>query len=157
MIRHRYSRRLGAACAGLAALGLAAGLLAGAAATAQTAPGRVAVKVGVHHVSQRPGPIDPAAQALDRKLRADFRYQSVRVLETRRLDLAFDETGSVDLPTGRRVKVKPRRIGPNGLFMRVEVEGMLRTSLQVPNHHQVVIGAERYEDGKLVVTLEPDY
>jgi hypothetical protein len=63
----------------------------------------------------------------------------------------------VDLPSGRRLKVKPRRIGENGLFMRVEIEGRLRTSLQVPNHHQVVIGAERHEDGKLVVTLEPDY
>jgi hypothetical protein len=115
------------------------------------------VRVVVHHVSQRPGPVDPGAALLEQRLRNDFRFQSLRVLESRRFELELGQVGEMPLPTGRVLRVKPRKVGPTGLLMRVEVEGLLRTTLRVPNHHQVVIGAERYEDGKLVVTLEPDY
>jgi hypothetical protein len=155
--RPRPRRRLLASAAALLAASLAAPLGGSSVASAADPPQRVAVQIAVHHASQRPGPIDPGAAALEQKLRQDFRFQSVRVLESRRLELALDETGTLALPTGRILKVKPRKIGPTGLLMRVEIEGLLRTNLRVPNHHQVVIGAERYEDGKLVVTLEPDY
>ncbi len=120
-------------------------------------PHRVRVHVVVNHVSQHPGPIDPAAAGLASQLRQDFKYQSARVLETRNMDLAMNEVGQMTLPTGRFVKVRPRKLSERGVLMTVEVEGMLRTNLRVPNHHQIVIGAQSYEGGKLVITLEPEY
>jgi hypothetical protein len=126
-------------------------------AAAQEKPTRIGVKLAINHVSRNPGPIDPDAALLERKLRNDFRYQSVRVLDRRELSLGLDEVGSVVLPSGRTLKVRPRNVKETGVLMRVEVEGLLRTSLRVPNHHQVVIGAQEWQDGKLVITLEPDY
>jgi hypothetical protein len=41
--------------------------------------------------------------------------------------------------------------------MGVEVQGMLRTHVNVPSGNQVVIGAYSYEDGRLVVRLAPTY
>jgi hypothetical protein len=120
-------------------------------------PKQVRVTVVVNHVSQHPGPVDPAAAKLERRLRQDFKYKSVRVIETQHMALALNQTGSLTLPTGRTLKVKPRKLGQRGVLMWVEIEGTLRTNLRVPNHHQVVIGAQSYQDGKLVVTLEPEY
>ncbi|HME73890.1 MAG TPA: hypothetical protein VKM54_29120 [Myxococcota bacterium] len=123
-------------------------------------PTQVHVLVVVHHVSKHPGPpgpVDPADAKLERRLSQDFNYKSARVMQTERMTLALNQTGSMTLPTGRLLKVKPRKLGKRGLLMWVEIEGTLRTNLRVPNHHQVVIGAQHYQDGKLVVTLEPEY
>ncbi|HKE11587.1 MAG TPA: hypothetical protein VKE73_08450 [Myxococcota bacterium] len=123
-------------------------------------PTQVHVMVVVHHVSKHPGPpgpVDPAAAKLERRLSQDFSYKSARVMQTEEMVLALNQTGSMTLPTGRILKVKPRKLGKRGLLMSVEIEGTLRTNLRVPNHHQVVIGAQHYQDGKLVVTLEPEY
>ncbi|GEM_PF-5260549 len=123
-------------------------------------PTQVHVLVVVHHVSKHPappGPVDPAAAKLEHRLSQDFNYKSARVMQTERMTLALNQTGSMTLPTGRLLKVKPRKLGKRGLLMWVEIEGTLRTNLRVPNHHQVVIGAQNYQDGKLVVTLEPEY
>jgi len=118
---------------------------------------RVAIILTVSHVSAQPGPIDPAGIQLHRSLQRDFKVKSVRVIQTQRMNLRLNEEGSLQLPTGRWVKVRPRKLGETGVLMAVEVEGTLRSSLRVPNHHQVVIGAQSFQDGKLVVSLEPDY
>jgi len=154
------SKRARSILAGVAMVAIAAG--PGAAQQVQKPapapkPTQVHVMVVVNHVSQHPGPVDPAAAKLERRLRPDFKYKSVRVIQTEQMSLALNQTGSLTLPTGRLLKVKPRKLGQRGLLMTVEIEGTLRTSLRVPNHHQVVIGAQNYQDGKLVVTLEPDY
>lgn len=153
MFRRRRSgraARLGPVVAGLLAL---FALPAGAAEPAQT----IEVQLTVAHVSGRPGAIDPGAASLYRHLSRDFRYRSVKVLESRDFRLRLDESGSLRLPSGRRVTVKPRKVGKAGVLMAVEIEGRLRTSLRIPSHHEVVIGAEPYEDGKLVVMLEPRF
>ena len=130
--------------------------------TAKPAPKltQVRVMVVVHHLSKQPGPpgpVDPAAAKLEHRLSQDFNYKSARVMQTEEMTLALNQTGSMTLPTGRLLKVKPRKLGKRGLLMWVEIEGTLRTNLRVPNHHQVVIGAQHYQDGKLVITLEPEY
>jgi len=39
----------------------------------------------------------------------------------------------------------------------VDLEGTLQGDLRVKNGHQVVIGAQRVADGKLVISLEPRF
>lgn len=118
---------------------------------------RIAVQLRVGHISQQPGTIDPAAADLDRRLRRDFNYKSLHLIDDRTLDLGMNEVGSLQLPTGRWVTVRPRKVGATGVLMAVEVQGLLRTRLRVPNHHQVVIGVQSYDDGRLVISLEPSY
>jgi hypothetical protein len=120
-------------------------LLAAGPASAQTVT-RVAIHVMVSHISNRPGDVDPAGGKLDRKLRDQFRYESLRVLEDRRLSLKLDEVGSVRLPSGKRLRVRPLQVGQRGVLVAVAIEGTLQTDLRIRNGHLVVIGAEPYEE-----------
>jgi hypothetical protein len=43
------------------------------------------------------------------------------------------------------------------VLLALTVQGTLRTDMRVPNGHLVVIGAERFEDGKLVISLKPSW
>jgi hypothetical protein len=121
------------------------------------APGTIGLKMLVAHLSASPGEIDPRAAGLYRQLQKDFRYESVRVLEQRRLDLLVDQVGTMRLPTGRDMYVRPIDVGETGVLVRVEVQGAIKSRLRVPNHEMVVIGGLPYEGGRLVISLEPDY
>jgi len=120
-------------------------------------PERVSVEVTVAQISDRPGEIDPRGRRLHEKLEKQFRYQSLRVLETRTLDLALDQVGTLQLPNDRTFQVRPMDVGNQGVLLAVSVEGLTETDLRVRRKHLVVFGAERYEDGKLVISLEPDW
>jgi hypothetical protein len=131
-------------------------LLAAAPAGAQEVR-RVSLEIMVTHVSQAPGGIDPGGEELDKQLRNDFRYGSLKVLERRNLRLELDEIGQMKLPNGRWMRVRPLNVARNRLLVSVEVEGSLATDLRLANHRKVSIGSHRYKDGTLVITLEPDF
>lgn len=120
-------------------------------------PGRtVRLDLTVSHASPHPGPVDPEAAMLHERLRGDFRYQSLRVIERRRLDLRTGEIGGLDLPSGKRVRVRPLHMGPAGVLLAVDIENTLHTDMRVPDRQPVVIGVDRYQDGKLILTLQPE-
>ena len=127
--------------------------LGSAAAKAQEQ--RIDVELMVSHVSNASGEIDPRGQKLHQKLQGEFRYESLRVLQIRGLRLALNEVGSVGLPNGKSVRVQPLQVSGSGVLLAVDVEGAARMDLKVRKGHLVVIGAERYQDGKLVISLEP--
>jgi len=118
---------------------------------------RVPVNVMVVHTSDREGGVDPRARDLDRKLSPQLRYRSMRVLREQRVDLRLDEVGTVKLPDGRVVRLRPMHKGPDGVLIAVDVEGSVKLDARAPNHHKVVIGAGEYEDGNLAISIEPDY
>ena len=126
-------------------------------ANAQEERRRVVVDLMVTEASPAEGPIDPRARRLDRHLRKDFKYRSLRVLQSKRLDLAINEVGSLQLPNGRWVRVRPLDLGESGVLMAVDVEGAVKSDLRIRNNHLVVIGADRHGDGKLVISLEPHF
>jgi hypothetical protein len=138
-------------------LAIAIGVLMPIGALAQVAAQRVGLLLTVSHASSQPGPIDPSAAELHRSLQREFRYESLRVIERRHIDLGMQEIGGVDLPTGKRVEVRPLALSPSGVLISVDIPGTLQTDLRVPNRKQVVIGVDRYQDGKLILTLQPDY
>ncbi len=117
----------------------------------------VGLLLTVSHASPKPGPIDPGAAEIHRQLHHEFRYESLRVIEQRHVILRMQELGGIDLPTGKRVQLRPLSLTPTGVLIAVEIEGTLQTDLRVPNRQQVVIGVDRYQDGKLILTLQPDY
>jgi hypothetical protein len=118
---------------------------------------RIPVNVMVVQTSDREGGIDPRARDLDRKLNGQLRYRSMRVLREQRVDLRLDEVGTVRLPDGRAVRLRPMHKGPEGVLMAVDVEGSVKLDARAPNHHKVVIGAGAYQDGNLAISIEPDY
>ena len=132
-------------------------LLATSAAAQQVEARVVGLRILVTHASSRPGPIDPLALELHRQLHRDFRYESLRVLDNRRLMLSMDEIGKLELPNGRWVRVRPLNQAGNRLLMAVEVEGALNTDLRLRNHRRVSIGSHRYKGGTLIITFEPDF
>jgi hypothetical protein len=143
-----------------AALLSAALVLAGSAAVARAeGPPVDAIRfvVMVSHISDEPGPIDARAARLDAELRDQFRYQSLRVVETRTLDLALDQAGSVALPGGNTLSLKPLLRDARGALLAVDLPGVIQVDMRVRSGQLVVLGAQRYQDGKLVISLEPSF
>ena len=131
---------------------LALGVGAGAASAEEQ---QIDVELMVSHVSNAEGEIDARGLKLHQKLQDQFRYESLRVLQVRALRLALNEVGKVGLPNGKSVRLQPLQMSGGGVLMAVDVEGAARMDLKVRKGHLVVIGAERYQDGKLVISLEP--
>lgn len=136
--------------------GLSLALLAVQPAWAQAAARRVGLNLMVSHASSHPGPVDPAAAQLHESLRGEFRYQSLRVIERRRLNLRTGEIGGLDLPSGKRVRVRPLHVGPGGVLLAVDIENTLHTDMRLLDRRPVVIGVDRFEDGKLILTVESE-
>lgn len=139
------------------AAALWAAALAGPAAAQGPPAGAIRLEVMVSHISDEPGPVDARAQRLDQQLRKQFRYQSLRVLETRTLDLGLDEAGSVDLPGGNTLRLKPLVHDARGALLAVDLPGVIQVDLRVHSGQLVVLGAQRYRDGQLVISLEPKF
>lgn len=150
MDRHRATRLVAGLIAGLA-------LLAGGSAGADEAELRIPVNVLVTHLSNDGSGVDPGARRLDEKLRGQFRYDSLRVLDQRRIELEIDGVGEVALPNGRKARMSAISKSDAGVLMAVDVEGAARMDARVQNRHLLVIRAGRYQGGDLVLSLEPDY
>ena len=120
-------------------------------------PETINVDVMISHISDRVGEIDARARRLDEKLRKQFRYESLKVIERHRMVLEVDEVGTVELPNGHSFRARPLDVSDRGVLMSVGVEDTIQTDVRIPSGNLVVIGAERFEDGKLVITIEPEY
>jgi hypothetical protein len=118
---------------------------------------RVPVNVMVVHLTDGEGGIDPRARELDRKLKTQLRYRSMRVIREDRVDLRIDQVGSVKLPDGRAVRMRPLHKSRQGVLIAVDVEGAVKLDARAANHQKVVIGAGAYEGGNLAISIEPDY
>ncbi|MGH0035188.1 MAG: hypothetical protein ACQGVK_09190 [Myxococcota bacterium] len=129
--------------------------LGGVVAEAAAAAGPVRVELMVSRLSKKPGEIDARAAKLHDQLKAEFRYASLKVVKVVDLELAVDEVGSMQLPTGKKVSVRPLLVDDHGVLLAVEVEGSVQTDLRVKSGHLVVIGTERHEKGKLVISMVP--
>ncbi len=132
------------------------GLLSADAAWSQSER-RFTVQVTVAEISEAQGKVDPRAKRLDANLRKKFRYNSLRVLQERRLQLQMDEVGSVELPNGRMFRVRPLNLGDRGLLMAVGWEGEVMMDMRAPSRHLLVIGGPSHGDGQLVISIEPEY
>ena len=122
---------------------------------AEAKPPSVAIKVIIAHLSDEPGKIDPRASRLHEELKGQFRYGGIKVLSTVTHHLAVHEIARDDLPSGRRLMVKPILIEGKSVLISVDVSGLVQTDMRLKSDQLVIIGAEKYRDGKLVIALEP--
>jgi hypothetical protein len=129
----------------------------GSLAIAEDPPPAMDLELVVAHISEKPGRIDPRGQKLHEKLRQEFRYESLEVLESRRLTLRQDEVGRTRLPNGRMLLVRPLLVDGRGALLAVDWEETTKADLRVKSGQLVILGPQRYEDGKLVVSLEAHF
>lgn len=142
----------------LVVVAAAALLLAGGAlAEGKGKKERVPIHVLVTQLSSQGTGVDRDAESLNKALAPKFRYDSLKVLQKRTIELGIDEVGTIDLPNGRAARVQPIHKGEGGVLLAVDVEGAVKTDARVENHKQLVIRAGRYDDGDLILSLEPDY
>jgi len=125
----------------------------------RSAPDRaVRATLMLTHLSNRADGIDPRARKLDQRLqRQNIRFPSARVLQRRSVDLKLDRVETLSLPDGRTARFRPMHVGARGVLMAVDVEGGVKMDARVRDGHMVVIDGGRFEDGKLVISIEPDY
>ena len=100
--------------------------------------------------------IDRAARRLHKELKDQFRYEGIRVLETRELELSVDDVFDMKLPTRRRLRIRPLVIEKKSALVSVEISGLVQSDLRIKQGQLIIIGAERYLDGKLVIALRAD-
>ena len=127
-------------------------LAGGAAAGAE----QFEIEVMVSEIGESGAGVDPAGAALHAKLQGQFRYESLQVLVTRKLRLGLDQVGTVSLPNGRPLRVRPLQLTDRGLLLAAHV-GDIQTDLKLTRGHLVVIDAGRHGDGRLVVSFEADW
>lgn len=117
----------------------------------------VPLRVMVTHLSNQGRGIDAGAQDLENKLsNQGIHYDSAQVLQKKRMKLKMDEVGTIDLPNGRKARVRPMHRGADGVLMAVDVEGSSKTDVRAKPNHTVIFSAGPYDDGKLVLSVEPE-
>jgi hypothetical protein len=120
-------------------------------------PGTVAFEVTVVRVG--PGgegvQADPRARQIDRLLREKVRYHSLRVLSSSRRTVDLDEIVTVNLPDGTRFRFRTLDVGERGVLVAVDMDRSARGDFRIPRGKPLVVGGSPFEDGQLVVVLEP--
>ncbi len=139
---------------------LLASLLAAGAASAEGE--KIQVDVLVTHVSQKPASDlnrllpKPGADSnrLRQKLQQHTNLKHFELLKRESLHLDVDEVGTVDLPNGKRVHVRPLSVTEGGVLLAVAFEGGPQMDVKARRNKLLVVGGDSYEDGRLVVSLE---
>lgn len=138
---------------GLAVASLVIGCLAAGEVRADSAPS-FELDVMVARLTSKHSKIDKAAKRLHAELKEQFRYEGIRVVETKRVRLVVDEIWDLNLPTRRRLRIRPLVVEKGGALISVEISGLVQTDLRIEKGQLVIIGAETYRDGKLVIALQ---
>lgn len=146
----------------IAAIGVLAAGFAGAASAQNLVDTRskpvVRATLMVTHLSNEGNEIDPRARELDARLRRqNIRFPSARVLEVRNVRLRLDQTETINLPGGRFARFQPIHIGEQGVLIAVDVEDAVKMDVRVRPGRMVVVDGGRYDGGKLVISIQPDY
>jgi hypothetical protein len=132
-------------------------LLAGPVAAEDPRP--IEFEVTVVHVSSRKGGVqaNDRARRVDRIIGRQIKYDSLRVLDFRRQQVALNQVGSVTLPGGKHFRFRPMDLRDDGVLVAVDVERSAQGDFRIPRRKPFVLGGQRYQDGQLVILLEPDY
>jgi hypothetical protein len=137
----------------LAMLAVSIGCFAAGDALAEETP-TFALQVVVARLTDGHKKIDKAAERLHDALKKQFRYEGIRVLEVKRVSLVADEVWDLNLPTRRRLRIRPLVVEATGALISVEISGLVQSDLRIESGQLVIIGAEKFRDGKLVIALQ---
>ena len=141
---------------GALAIAFALAALAPTQALAQEDP-TIQVELVVTIASDEPGPIDARAKKIDAQLRRDFRYQSLKVVDSKTQRLGIDDTATIKLPNGKSARVMPMAVDESGVLLAVDIEGAVKVDAKAKSGHMLVFVAGRHAGGRLIVSVEPTF
>lgn len=135
-----------------------AALLVATAAAAED-PGAISFEVTVVHVSHGKAGIEASdrARRVDRIIGEQIKYDSLRVLDFTRRQVPLNQIETVKLPNGKRFRFRPMDLSDEGVLVAVDVEKSAQGDFRIPKRKPFVFGGQRYQDGQLVILLEPNY
>jgi len=138
---------------------LLAALLLAALPVAAEDPRPIDFEVTVVHVSSGKGGVQASERArrVDSIIGPQIKYDSLRVLDFSRRKVPLNQIGSVTLPGGKRFRFRPMDLSDEGVLVAVDVERSAQGDFRIPRRKPFVFGGQRYQDGQLVIVLEPDY
>jgi hypothetical protein len=117
---------------------------------------RLQFQVTVLHASPEAGGIGAGAERFDRLLRDTVRYNSLRVMKSKRRRVALNEIERVPLPTGQDFRFRPIDASDRGVLVSVDWRKTARGDFRMPRGKPLILGGQPYENGQLVVILEAD-
>ena len=141
----------------IGAVGLVLGCLLGGGASSVSAQGAIRIEVMVGLASSEPGPVDPRAAKIHRRLKSEFRYESLELLDVERARVPLDGVMTVALPNGKAARVRPLAVDERGALLAVDIEGAVTVDARARSGHLLVFGAGRHAGGRLVVSIEPRF
>lgn len=115
---------------------------------------RFDLRVIVANLTNSRDTIDKGARRLDKELKSQFRYEGIRVLDSVDVTLVGDDVTDLKLPSRRRLRIRPLVVESGSALISVEISGLVQSDLKLKKGQLVIIGAERFGDGKLVIALE---
>jgi hypothetical protein len=132
-------------------------LLAGPAADAVSAQGRLDIVTRTVLASNQGDYLDPGLGPLVEELRSVFRYSSYRLLGQNRLTLGLNETGTVPLPGKRVLRITPNGIAGNRAEMQLSIlknrRQIFNTVVQLRNGASVTVGGPKHKGGYLLFNI----
>lgn len=126
----------------------------GVAQSADRAAPSFDLKVIVANLTNAHDKIDEGARRLDKELKSQFRYEGIRVLDSVDVKLSGDEVWDLKLPSRRRLRIRPLVVEKDSALISVEISGLVQSDLKVKAGQLVIIGAEKFGDGRLVIAID---
>ncbi len=104
---------------------------------------------------------DPQLADLIKELQSVFRYTSYRLLSLDRMSLRTGETGAVNLPGNRILKISPQGIrgdrAEQNLVIFKESQSIFRTTIRLRNHGSITVGGPRHKNGYLLFNISNSF
>jgi len=142
----------------LATLVLLLLILGGAAPSA--AADTVSVDVGSVYASNEGSSMDPALGNIRGKLQSMFNYTSYKMLDRKRRSLAIGETGDIELPGKRTMRVTPVPAQGNKVRLSVQIsegpKNLLTTTLGLTRGGMVLVGGPSHQAGVLILIISAE-
>ena len=117
----------------------------------------VLCRVRVIHASDRGNHTDPALRDVSRNLTSVFRYTAYRLVNQRRMQLAYGRTGTMALPGGRRLQLTPMALSGRRIKFKIGIvkggRAVFRTEVMLRDGGSVTIGGPPYKDGVLLFNI----
>lgn len=105
--------------------------------------------------------IDDRLKGDIRELQSMFNYTSYRLLGQEQLDLEVGQSGTVNLPGDRRLKITPHKIRGSradlSLQMMRKRHTEFETQVQILNRGSLFVGGPKYLNGNLIFKISSAY
>lgn len=105
--------------------------------------------------------IDPQLKRHIGELQSMFSYTSYRLLSSKSLNLGVGQSGMVNLPGGRRLKITPHKIHGSradiALQMIKQKKMVFQTQIELLNHGTLFVGGPKHQNGNLIFKISGDY